>query len=196
MTFNQSGYSNPQKLVTIYGKDHDVLKQKTEDIKLNELALANEISDKLTATLASLNHGAGLAAPQIGISRSVFIYSYDRTPENLETVINPTLKPVGNEIVKGWEACFSSIMGGGFKAAYIPRYEVIDVTYTNLQGEKIEKRLDGFASKVFQHEYDHLQGTICVNHPDAISKEFPNKEAFMEFMIEVREDDFKRYNKP
>jgi peptide deformylase len=185
------------EIVTIDSPKHEVLRTKTEDIKENELPLAKEIAEALYASLKPHMPAAGLAAPQIGISKSVFIFSYDRDPKNLEVVINPTFAPVGSSRVKGWEGCFSVLLcKSGWKLAYVPRYETILVSYLNLNGERIEKTLEGFAAKVFQHEFDHLQGIECIDRPDAITKSFDSKEELLAYLQEVKKEDSTRYIKP
>lgn len=184
-------------IVTVDGPNKEVLKRKTEKIGNNELDLAREIGNKLLQALTPLLPAAGLAAPQIGISKSVFIYSYDRTAENLELVINPTFIPVGEEKIQGWEGCFSVLLSNGvWKLANIPRYKKIQVSYLNSKGEKIEKILEGFAAKVFQHEYDHLQGITNIERNDAQINSFDSKENLLHFMQNVKKEDSVHYKAP
>jgi peptide deformylase len=152
--------------------------------------LAQEIVAKLKLTLEPHFPAAGLAAPQIGINRSIFIYSYDRNPDHLEEVINPILTPLGNEKIEGWEGCFSILLSKkNWIMAKIPRFARIQVAYFNLSGERIEKTLEGFAAKVFQHEYDHLQGILNIDRPDASLKEFKTKESLSQFLEQVKRQD-------
>jgi peptide deformylase len=184
-------------IVTIDSPLADVLKTKTENIREDELDLAQNIADQLYHSLAPFFPAAGLAAPQIGISRSVFIFSYDRDPKNLEAVINPTFEPVGTEKVEGWEGCFSAVLKtGASECAKISRYAKIHVTYLTPKGEKIEKVLEGFAAKAFQHEYDHLQGYVNVCRQDAEVRRFENKQDFLAFLQEMKKQDAARYIKP
>ena len=184
-------------IVTIDSPLQGVLKQKTEEIRRDELFLAREIVEKLGLALKPYLPAAGLAAPQIGIGKSVFIFSYDRDPKNLEAVINPSFTPVGDAKVEGWEGCFSVILSNGtWKLAKIPRYEAIRVQYLNLEGTKKEKTLEGFAAKVFQHEYDHLQGIENIDREDAVVKDFSTKEEMLDFMKQVKKEDSVRYKKP
>jgi peptide deformylase len=189
--------AHPIEIVTIDSPEAQILKTKTENFRGDELVLAQEIADQLYHSLAPYFPAAGLAAPQIGISRSIFIFSYDRDPKNLEAVINPTITPIGDEKVEGWEACFSAILKtGAYECAKIPRYATIRVSYLTTQGEKVEKILEGFAAKVFQHEYDHLQGYVNLCRQDAEVKTFQNKQEFIDFMQEVKKQDAARYLKP
>ncbi len=191
------GFSSPLKIVTLDSPGQAILKQPTEPINEKELSLAREIAEKLFLALKPYLPAAGLAAPQIGISKAVFIFSFDRDPKNLEVVINPAFEPIGSSRIEGWEACFSVILSEGtWKIAKIPRYETIKVTYLNLEGEKIEKILEGFAAKVFQHEYDHLQGIESIDREDAVIKTFSTKEDLLSYMEAVKNEDTTRYNKP
>lgn len=184
-------------IVTVDSPNKDVLKRKTDEIGPNELQLAREIGEQLYESLKPYLPAAGLAAPQIGISKSVFIYSYDRKPENLELVINPTFTPIGKNKIEGWEGCFSVILSDStWQLAKVPRFEKIRVSYLDGNGEKIEKILEGFAAKVFQHEYDHLQGIENIERSDASIKEFNSRDDLMNFMNSVKKEDSTYYKKP
>jgi peptide deformylase len=190
-------YLIANEIVTVDSPQYDVLFTKTQDIGESELDLAKEIADKLLQVLVPLSPAAGLAAPQIGISRSVFIYSFDRDPKNLVVVINPSFVPVGESEIVGWEACFSAQLTNGVCiAAKLPRYEKIEVSYTNLEGKREKKILEGFAAKVFQHEYDHLQGTVCIDKPGSSTQEFKSQNEMISFMQEVKKQDANRYLTP
>jgi peptide deformylase len=194
--FNQNFAENIQ-IVTIDSPLQHILKTKTEPLQADELPLAQEIVDKLVLALKPYLPAAGLAAPQIGISKSVFIFSFDRDPSNLEGVINPSFVPMGNVKIEGWEGCFSVILSNNtWRLAKIPRYEVIKVQYLNVEGERVEKILEGFAAKVFQHEYDHLQGIENIDREDAVVVDFANKEEMEDFMHQVKKEDSLRYKKP
>lgn len=185
------------KIVTVDSPQQDVLRQKTEAIMPEEMSLAIEIGDKLNLALKPYMPAAGLAAPQIGINKSVFIFSYDRDPKNMEVVINPEFVPLEDTVLEGWEGCFSVLLSDNVRMlARLPRYERIRASYLNVKGESVERILEGFAAKVFQHEYDHLQGIECIDKKDAIVKSFDTKEEMMNFLADVKKEDSKRYTKP
>lgn len=197
MSFFDRNFAENIKIVTIDSPLQHVLKMKTEEIQVDELPLAKEIVKKLLGALQPYLPAAGLAAPQIGISKSVFIFSFDRDPNNLEGVINPCFTPIGESKIEGWEGCFSVMLSDGtWKLAKIPRYEEIRVQYINIEGERVEKILKGFGAKVFQHEYDHLQGIENIDRSDAIVKEFSSKEEAISFMQQVKKEDSLHYKKP
>lgn len=182
-------------IITVDSACKDILRRKTENIGSNEWELVQEIGDNLILALKPYMPAAGLAAPQIGVSKSVFIYSYDRSPENLELVVNPSFSPIGDHKVEGWEGCLSVILTV-WQLAKVPRYEKIRVSYLNRNGEKVEKVLEGFAARVFQHEYDHLQGIVNIEREDAIIKEFDTKEDLHNFVQDVKKADSAHYKNP
>jgi len=98
------------------------------------------------------NNGIGLSAPQVGVNKRLFIMG---NKDNLIVCINPKILN-GEGSIRDTEGCLS------FPDLWlhVNRYEKIQVTYQNILGEIIEKTLDGIMSRVFQHEYDHLDG-IC-----------------------------------
>jgi peptide deformylase len=123
------------------------------------------------------------------------VYTADRILENLITVINPIILSASTEEVEGWEACFSAKFSTGESiAAYLPRHREITVQYMDIEGDVKENKLKGFAAKVFQHEFDHLQGIVNINHKKIIeNRNFTNQADFEKFMQIVRENDAKAY---
>jgi peptide deformylase len=197
MSFFNQNFADNMPILTIDSPLQHVLKAKTEQLQANELPLAREIVEKLLLALKPYLPAAGLAAPQIGISTSVFIFSFDRDPSNLEGVINPSFIPVGDIKTEGWEGCFSVMLSdNSWKLAKIPRYETIKVQYLNVEGERIEKILEGFAATAFQHEYDHLQGIVNIDREDAVVMDFTTREEMMDFMKQVKREDSLRYKRP
>lgn len=190
--FQNSAFSQNIAIVTTDCLEKDVLRQKTKDIQEDELPVARDIAIKLFSALEPYLPAAGLAAPQIGINRSVFIFSFDRDPKNFEVVINPHFVPMSDELVEGWESCLSVLL----QMAKVPRYQTIKATFLNLDGEKVEKILEGFAAKVFQHEYDHLQGVENIDRKDALVKSFENRKDLLEYLQEIKKEDSTRYIKP
>lgn len=184
-------------IVTIDCPSHDVLKQPTRDFEDAEWPLAREIAKQLYEALQPYFPAAGLAAPQIGIARSLFIYSYDRDPAHLQAAINPSFVPVGEQQIEGWEGCLSVLLGQGpWRIAKLPRYETIHAHYRTIDGETVHIILDGFAAKVFQHECDHLKGIVNIYRSDAEVKSFETKEALNDFMAQVKKRDAQGYKKP
>ena len=113
-------------------------------------------------TMAHLN-GAGLAAPQIGVSLRVVIFGVHRNPrypdveEVPDTVlINPVLEPIGDEMEEDWEGCLSV---PGMRGV-VPRYRELRYMGFDENGKPIDRIVDGFHARVVQHECDHLDGIL------------------------------------
>lgn len=183
-------------IVTLDSPQQAVLRTVTTEITPSEWDLAKDIAFKLYLALKPHFPAAGLSAPQIGISKSIFIYSYDRDPKHLEVVVNPSYLSEGEETVIGWEGCLSSLTGETRCIARIPRYKKLLVTYFDLEGDRQQRLLEGFAARVFQHECDHLEGILNIEHPEASVKAFASQQELQAFMSEVKKGDSQQYIPP
>jgi peptide deformylase len=121
-----------------------------------------ELIADMFETMAHAN-GAGLAAPQIGVDLQLVIFGFDRNerypdaPAVPKTVlINPTITPIGDAEVEGWEGCLSV---PGLRGV-VPRWERIRYTGVDPQGHPIDREAEGFHARVVQHEVDHLIGRL------------------------------------
>lgn len=111
---------------------------------------------------------AGLAAPQIGISKQIIIFALSDDPElkkwrsNItdtmpKTIwLNPSYEPVGDETDIDYEACFS-VQG---VAGPVERYTTISYQAMLPNGEKVSGVVNGFLARIIQHETEHLQGKL------------------------------------
>jgi len=107
--------------------------------------------------------GAGLAAPQIGVSLRVVIFGgrdnprYPDADEVPPTVlINPHIEVLDSTEEFGWEGCLSL---PGLRGE-VPRYSSIRYTGCAADGKHIERVANGFHARVVQHEVDHLDGVL------------------------------------
>ncbi|MBS0185462.1 MAG: peptide deformylase [Proteobacteria bacterium] len=186
-------------IITIDNDPKKSLSTKALPISENEKGLkeAKIITEHLIKTLTPLMPAAGLAAPQIGFLKRIFIYSWDRSLTNLEAALNPRFEKLDEKINTRWEACFSTILGSPpYKIAFVPRPTNILVTYKTLEETIKHLILEGFAARVFQHEYDHLEGIKNINRPDIEVKSFETKEKLLGFMNEVKRNDKIEYIEP
>ena len=139
-----------------------LLYRKAEPVKgFNTPELDALIADMFD-TMAALN-GAGLAAPQIGVSQRVAIFSVESNPRypDVEPVpttvlINPILTPIGDEMEEGWEGCLSV---PGLRGL-VTRHKNLRYTGFNQHGKPIDCTVSGFHARVVQHECDHLDGIL------------------------------------
>ncbi len=103
-------------------------------------------------------HGYGLAGPQVGVSKRIFVYDIGEGPHAL---VNPKiLKSSGEEIAT--EGCLS-IPGLQGDVARAERVVVIGIDES---GEKVKIKAQGLLARVFQHEIDHLDGIVFVDKAD------------------------------
>lgn len=136
-----------------------------ENVKSPQLA---EVIVQMLAILSD-SKGVGLAAPQIGHSIQVLVVASkptSRYPDAplMEAVvmINPSFLPLSDEQKKDWEGCLSI---PGIRVL-VSRYKKIKVTYTDTHGKQISLELNDFVARIFQHEYDHLQGLVYLDRVD------------------------------
>ncbi len=147
------------------------------------LEQAQSTVKNLTNTLLPLMPAAGLAAPQIGLNEQIFIFSWNRQPENIQAVLNPDFVPLDEVIEASWEACFSCILCKYFcEIAYVPRYKNIQTIFYDDKGCQKKWVLQGFAAKVFQHEYDHIKGIVNIHKPGAQTKRFISRDVMNDFL--------------
>jgi peptide deformylase len=133
---------------------------------------AGDLLATLVTRLRELN-GAGLAAPQIGVSVQAAIVEVRKTdvfPDRPETGLIQLLDPVvverSDETTLDWEGCFSV---PGY-LGQTPRAERITVQYTGESGETITREFTGYTARVVQHEIDHLDGLVYLDRmPDLTS---------------------------
>jgi len=118
--------------------------------------------DDMFETMAHAN-GAGLAAPQIGVDLQLVIFGFDRSERYPEApavprtvLINPTITPLGEAEVDGWEGCLSV---PGLRGV-VPRWERIRYVGFDPDGKVIDREAEGFHARVVQHECDHLIGRL------------------------------------
>jgi len=113
-------------------------------------------------TMAALD-GAGLAAPQIGVSQRVVIFEVEHNPRypHAEPVprtilINPEITILDDEKESGWEGCLSVPGMRGL----VERYKNIRYRGVDEKGKPIDRIASGFHARVVQHEVDHLDGIL------------------------------------
>ena len=135
---------------------------KVSDPTSNEVkALVNGMLDSLAQA-----QGVGLAAPQVGVSKRLFLVSpsgEQRAPythiDDTLVVINPSIKALSKKTAYDWEGCLSI---PGFRAQ-VKRYKDIELSYTNLLGETCIEQYSDFTARIIQHEFDHLEGIVFLD---------------------------------
>ncbi|MCY4524522.1 MAG: peptide deformylase [Halobacteriovoraceae bacterium] len=152
-----------------------VLRKKAEILSMEEInsRQTKELVDDMLQTMQSVG-GIGLAAPQIGVSKRLAVISipadnqrYHNAPETpLIVIINPRISILSEKKQGYWEGCLSIPGMRGF----VERPRKIQVDFQDLKGEKQSLQLKGFLATVFQHELDHLDGVLYVDHLKSMDK--------------------------
>ncbi|MCE5199404.1 MAG: peptide deformylase [Armatimonadota bacterium] len=141
------------KIVT-YG--NEILRKRSEEVE----EFNNEIKDlieEMYVTLAE-SHGVGLAGPQVGVSKRVFVYDVG---EGHHALVNPVMLSSSGE-EWGFEGCLS-IPG---LQGEVPRATRVVVIGINEEGKKVKVKATGLLARCFQHEMDHLDGTVFIDRAD------------------------------
>ena len=139
-----------------------MLYRKAEPVEQFDTPELHALITDMFDTMAALN-GAGLAAPQIGVSKRVVIFGFEANPRYPDAepvpqtvLINPVIEVIGEETEEGWEGCLSV---PGLRGL-VRRHANIRYRGRNQHGEPIDRMASGFHARVVQHECDHLDGIL------------------------------------
>lgn len=143
------------------------------DPVLHERAAAVEsIDDSVRAVarrMLELMHeaeGVGLAAPQVGLSWRLFVTSATEEHPEDRVYVNPKVEPLDRSIDVREEGCLS-LPGINVE---IRRPASVRLTATNLDNEPVDMQSDGFMARVWQHEFDHLNGVLIIDRMRPIDR--------------------------
>lgn len=147
---------------------HEDLRKRSKRVNTITPEIKQLIQDMERATLDwedSREHevGVALAAVQIdALHRVVVIRSNfdDKKDRTFQVFINPEITKFEGEIEEDYEGCLS------IKDLYgkVPRHTKVRVKATNQDGKQVRVKANGFLARVFQHEIDHTNGTLFIDH--------------------------------
>lgn len=139
-----------------------LLLQKAVPVEAFDTPELHQLIADMHDTMAAMD-GAGIAAPQIGVSLRVVIFGVGKNPRYPDAeqvpytvLINPVLTPLGDDMEEGWEGCLSV---PGMRGV-VPRHARLHYTGFDPQGNLIDRMASGFHARVVQHECDHLDGIL------------------------------------
>ena len=129
-------------------------------------ALDRLISDMFETMYAA--PGRGLAAPQVAVMQRVFVMdaTWKEGTRSPMAFVNPRITVWGDQRITGEEGCLS-IPG---IAVPVARADWVAVEWTSPDGEMAARRFDGAAAAIIQHELDHLDGIVTLDHLDAAAR--------------------------
>jgi len=156
--------------ITVYG--HPVLRKETKEIEKDYPNLT-QLLDDMFKTMYNAE-GVGLAAPQIGLPMRVFVIDLSVLDEQnpiykdfKKVFINPVIVERSEETVSKEEGCLS--VPGVHES--VSRSVKIRIRYLNDKLEEIEEEFNDYVARVIQHEYDHLEGKLFIDHISPIRRQ-------------------------
>ena len=164
-------------ILPIYIYGHPILRKNCKEITQDYPALEKLIED-MFETMHNAN-GIGISAPQIGLSIRIFVI--DLTPYHEEDPTIPNIKKVfiNPEIIEELEPINDHNEG----CLSIPevredisRKSKIKIKYFDQNFKSFTEEVDGVFARVFQHEYDHLNGTLFIDHLSPLQKNVVNRK--------------------
>ncbi len=126
--------------------------------------------DEMVKMMAAQN-GVGLAAPQVGITKSFLVMMNPDTGEVFK-MINPIIKSRSEKTVVMEEGCLS-VLGADDLPVYanVTRPESVVVEWTNERGERLGAEMSGLPARIVQHETDHLNGVLFIDYLSPVKRE-------------------------
>ncbi|MFT8444988.1 MAG: peptide deformylase [Acetobacter orientalis] len=150
-------------LLKIARMGHPVLLKRAQEVPDILSEGTQRLIEDMKETLADAG-GVGLAAPQVHVSKRLFLYSVpqarsegeDDPALDVQVLINPELEPEGAEIIQRIEGCLSI---PGLRGEVL-RYKRVRYAGYDHTGQRVEGVASGFRAHVMQHEMDHLDGIL------------------------------------
>ncbi|MBQ7949612.1 MAG: peptide deformylase [Alphaproteobacteria bacterium] len=146
-----------------------VLRQKCEPVE--------HITDDILATLDEMvammdeQNGVGLAAPQVGIL-SRFLVMMDPDSKQVFRMINPRIVSRSEKTCRMEEGCLSVLGNDGLPVfSHVVRPESVVVEWTDEKGDSKMAEMAGLPARVVQHETDHLDGILFIDHLPSVKRE-------------------------
>lgn len=133
-----------------------VLRSVAEPVTDFDAAKLTSLMTRMTEVMVELN-GVGIAAPQIGVSQRVIGFRHE---DKLVMVCNPVIVAVSEEMQFSDEGCLSC----PDETVAIRRHVGVAITGQSIDGEESLIKVTGFAARIIQHEIDHLNGKLILDH--------------------------------
>lgn len=139
----------------------NVLRHRAVKVEKIDASVASLIDDM--ADLMYQSDGVGLAAPQMGVSKRVIVLDVG---EGFVSMVNPEIVEADEDRDSVEEGCLSL---PGVRI-HVNRPKSVTIRGLNDKGEIVVKTVDGLWARVFQHEIDHLNGVLILDHTSMVQK--------------------------
>ncbi|MEM1328588.1 MAG: peptide deformylase [Bacteroidota bacterium] len=156
---------SPMRVFKINNREDSILlRQPSETVTVNSNdPLLQHFVDRLYTTVRdSLSMGVGIAAPQVGIlKRIIWVQRFDKEGFPFEVYLNPTIKQYSKKMQTCREGCLSIPERSDTLNS---RAYAILIEYDKLDGTHHFEMIEDFTAVIFQHEIDHLNGILYIDH--------------------------------
>ena len=152
-------------IITVPSEILKKISEPIEKIGMNEKKLVKDLFDTMYAS-----KGIGLAAVQVGILKRILVIDVSTKDEQKKPIslINPIIKRLSDDTSIYEEGCLS--IPETF--IEIERPKICEIEYIDLDGNKKELKCDGLMSTCVQHEINHLDGKLIIDHLSKLKKDF------------------------
>ncbi len=143
---------------------HPVLRKKAEEVPIEDIfskEIQNLIQD-MHQSLASQRDGVALAAPQIGVSKRIFVvapFIFENPEKEKLVYINPRILSRSSESSWKEEGCLSC----RWKIGEVDRAEEVEIEAYDEKGQYFRRKASGLLAHIYQHETDHLEGILFID---------------------------------
>jgi len=165
-----------------------ILREKAKEVSDLADDQIQKLIDDMLVTVTEAN-GVGLSAPQVNSSLRIFVmasYPNPRYPDAPEIepyeVINPEIIAKSEEMEEDWEGCLSI---PGIRGR-VSRHKEIEVKYSDRYGKEKSEILNDFLARIFQHEFDHIEGIVFLDRLESSMDIITDKE-YMKFFDDIEE---------
>jgi peptide deformylase len=161
----QSDISTPMRVLKINAKvDSVILIKKSEDVFINpdDIVLQTFLKRLLNTVKDSLSLGVGIAAPQVGILKNIiWVQRFDKESKPFEVYLNPKIIQYSKMKQDCMEGCLS--VPDERENTNIRSYAIL-IEYDKFDGTHKIEMIEDFTAVIFQHEIDHLNGILFIDH--------------------------------
>lgn len=138
------------------GEHNPILRKvspKQDKITKKTIKLLKDMEESMIAT-----DGVGIAAPQVGLNTQIALITINKN--HVFPIINPKILDKSNETVVDTEGCLSvpGVWGE------VERAKEVTLRFTNLSGKEVTMKFKDFEARIVQHEVDHLNGILFIDH--------------------------------
>jgi peptide deformylase len=145
-----------RKIVTLGGPKEAVLRAKAKKVSRFDASLERLVAD-MWETMRDAP-GVGLAAPQVGETIRVLVAEYE---DQAVALVNPEIIKASEEEILGTEGCLSI---PGLVGDNVARHVSVVVKARDPKGKEVRVKAEGWFARILQHEIDHLNGVLYIDH--------------------------------